>query len=146
MTTICWDGEVMAGDSQVTCGGHIVHNSPKVIKEAGNLIGFSGDMVHFRAFVRWLCYDAEAKPDPKGEWNALVVTKDGEVRDYESCLEYAVVADKIYTIGSGGIIAKTAMLCGKNAFEAVRIACMLDIYSGGNIYYISHKTDEELKV
>ncbi|EFH3911596.1 hypothetical protein F9618_22875 [Escherichia coli] len=38
-----------------------------------------------------------------------------------------------YAIGSGGLIARTAMHCGKNAREAVQVAIDLDCYSGGSV-------------
>lgn len=40
-------------------------------------------------------------------------------------------------IGSGGVVAKTAMHLGKSASRAVQIAAELDLYTGGHIKEVS---------
>lgn len=148
MTTIAWDGEVLAGDTQMTDGdGFVAHNASKVVKVNNHLIGMCGDLSYLNHFLAWLFADASLKMEDSNQNNpfrAIVITPQKEIRAYAANGFYTVVSDSCFCIGSGSTIANAAMLCGKNAFEAVRVAAMLDIYTGGNVTYVSFLEESEL--
>ena len=60
----------------------------------------------------------------------LVVVNKGKCVFYTASPDYPqVVADKFFAWGSGREIALGAMAHGASAYEAVEIACDLDVYS-----------------
>ena len=150
MTTVAWDGKTLASDTQASTGSVVCSLSEQKIytpPESGWEIygskvlafGFSGDcgaemelqdllkhnLTYASEFLPILSFTALAII---GAGRAYIITKEkGETR--------ASISLQVgpYAIGSGDLIARTAMHCGKNAREAVQVAIDLDCYSGGSV-------------
>lgn len=155
MTTIAWDGSTLASDSQSTAGDAICSlreqkiflppegeewmvNGERVIA-----VGFSGDCgVEYEALNLMrdnLHYATSLLPDSSfgalavvGRDHAYLISKDsGKVN-----ASISLQVDP-YAMGSGGMIARAAMRCGKSAIEAVHVAIEMDVYSGGTVNHFT---------
>ncbi|EOP0659484.1 hypothetical protein RIK33_000135 [Escherichia coli] len=150
MTTIAWDGKTLASDPQASSGDVVCSYTEQKIytpPESGwevcgskvVALGCSGDcgaeMELQEMLKNNLTYASEFLPTFSftalaiiGAGRAYIISKEkGETR---SSISLQV---EPYAIGSGGLIARTAMHCGKNAREAVQVAIDLDCYSGGSV-------------
>ncbi|MEX6277101.1 hypothetical protein [Providencia hangzhouensis] len=67
-----------------------------------------------------------------GRNNAYLIFKDEGEETVTICRQR-----EPHAIGSGGLIAQTAMKCGEDAIGAVQVAIELDVYSGGKIQEFS---------
>lgn len=137
MTTICYRGGILAGDTRCTTedDGILPGHVRKVHKlRSGSLIGFAGTLAMIQKVV------AEVKKNPHGdiiikpgeEIEGLLIYADGEVAQLDSAGWTKVRAD-YYSIGSGAIAARVAMRLGKSAAEAVKIAMEFDPGTGGRV-------------
>ncbi|EHY3761451.1 hypothetical protein VQ038_05855 [Escherichia coli] len=150
MTTIAWDGKTLASDTQASSGDVVCSYTEQKIytpPESGwevcgskvVALGCSGDcgaeMELQELLKNNLTYASEFLPTFSftalaiiGTGRAYIISKEkGETRASIS------LQGEPYAIGSGGLIARTAMHCGKNAREAVQVAIDLDCYSGGSV-------------
>ncbi|EJE7592361.1 TPA: hypothetical protein J6M71_001725 [Escherichia coli] len=150
MTTIAWDGKTLASDTQASSGDVVCSCTEQKIytpPESGwevcgskvVALGCSGDcgaeMELQELLKNNLTYASEFLPTFSftalaiiGAGRAYIISKEkGETRASIS------LQVEPYAIGSGGLIARTAMHCGKNAREAVQVAIDLDCYSGGSV-------------
>jgi ATP-dependent protease HslVU (ClpYQ) peptidase subunit len=133
MSTIAFDGTIIATDSQVTDGAFVFGSMQKLYYlKGGAIVALCGSLSLYSAVVDWL--DGGVKPEIKegDNLNGIIVHPDGtffeissQLRIFETCIPWAG--------GSGQNIALAAMRCGKNAAEAVALACEMDIYSGGPV-------------
>lgn len=151
MTTIAWDGTVLAADSQSTSGDVICSlKEQKIFQpkdgvqwvvegESVVALGCSGDcgaevelqellhggLKYSTPFTSSVSFTALAIISQD---RAFIISKDkGEDR-----ASISLQLDP-YAIGSGGLIARTAMHCGWGAIDAVKTAIEMDVYSGGQI-------------
>lgn len=151
MTTIAWDGYVLAADSQSTTHGIISSlKAQKIFRPSisekwhigGDCVlalGCAGDcgaeyelinnlntgLGYWSEFVQSLRFSALAVVASGKAY--LIVKNEGD-----KTASISLVRDP-YAVGSGATIAKTAMYCGESAFDAVRIAIEMDVFSGGKI-------------
>lgn len=63
----------------------------------------------------------------------VVCAKNHPVLVYSGCPYPQELSSKFYATGSGRDFAIAAMHCGRTAKEAVEIACLYDVYSGGSV-------------
>lgn len=154
MTTIAWDGKTLSSDSHalaegIVCAAHEqkIFAAPAegwfVFGERVQAIGCAGDcgaeMELRDVLLVSLTYASTFHST--SEFAAIaVVRKD---RAYVICKDRGETHARIfsqsepYAIGSGGVIARTAMYCGKSSREAVAIAIELDCFSGGEVATLS---------
>ncbi len=121
----------MVSDSKCSAGG-TWYPITKIYRVGDDLVGLAGDVKEWQAWLKW--YRADKKgPRPKlDDFSALVLRPDGL---YEACsngLELKVERG-FHAVGSGGNAAAAVMLAGHSAEEAVRIACLIDNGSGGDL-------------
>ena len=128
VTTIVFDGKTLATDSQVTNRNTVVGIVNKIIKIDYGYCAISGDSDLQIDFINWI--NGGEKPyfdtDKDNIW--AIVIRYGEIEYYSTNLRKQIVSAPV-CIGSGSIIARAALKCGKDAIGAVEIACELDIYS-----------------
>lgn len=151
MTTIAWDGKTLAADSQATLSDLVCSLHEQKIYTPGDgvtwtvadtpvvAIGCAGDCgAEFELqdkLAEGLAYATEFPPAS----NFCVIAVIGRGRVYvigknkEDARASISLQCEPYAIGSGGVVALTAMKCGKSAVEAVDVAIDLDIYSGGGV-------------
>lgn len=139
MTTIAFDGKSMVGDGRVTSSSLIITDSHCKVHDLGDqFVGIAGDFV--RAEM-WLAEYSEGilpevheeKADADDGFIILLIEKDGG----DAALSYnggpLLHVDPPVAIGTGAEVATGAMLAGKSAKDAVKIAIKKDAASGGKL-------------
>jgi ATP-dependent protease HslVU (ClpYQ) peptidase subunit len=152
MTTIAWDGNILAADSQSSVGDTVnslkskklyVNNFEDWIFHGHTIIAFASsgnagdefELIH-RLKVK-LGIDYDTKWTDSSNFMALLVTDRGECfqlvkPESKTNASYCIVEERA-TLGSGWQIAEAIMKAGHHAIEAVKIASEMNVYSGGNI-------------
>lgn len=131
MTTIACDGSMIAADGLVT-GDGLIHDRTcqKVFRlRDGRVVGFTGSAFAMGDALDYLNGDRDSFKASEG-FEAMILSADGTVQ----CMDGEARLYRQSTpcvVGSGAPIALGAMAAGKDAFEAVEIAAMLDTNSGG---------------
>lgn len=133
MTTIACDGKQIAGDGLVS-GGNVIHSRTFAKVHAltnGVAVGFSGGTYLVQDAIAYLLGEKDAL-DLGEDFEAIILhpcgkceCMDGKGRRYNQPAPCAT--------GSGAVFALAAMAAGKDAIQAVRIACDLDPFSGGDV-------------
>lgn len=134
MTVIAWDGKTLAADRLAVFGG-MCHEASKIFEHKGVLYGVAGHLNQAILFKEWIisgqCPDH--LPGPNGVLNDLHVFEVykgkafGRDCDHITARVPLIGAD-CWAIGSGRELAMGAMLAGKDAQSAVRLACAQDTY------------------
>lgn len=144
MTTIAFDGQVVACDSRQTMGDVIFSDTAIKGKrlDDGTIIATCGDATCFAPAVAYVEGGCTDKALISGDFDGsfLVVRPDGTAAlHYKNGMSCDVKPP--CAIGSGGPLAMAAMKAGNNAAQAVHVACQLDVYSGGTIhaFFVSEK-------
>lgn len=137
MTTVAYSDGVMAWDSKLT-SDHMSYGL-KGLKDvdAGVIVAGCGDAYAMFAMINWLLTGKEGDPprcSREDDFALLLLWKDGllESMDRRGRLMPLNPREQ-YAIGSGGMAAKAAMLCGATAEGAVEIAGKCDPYTGGAV-------------
>ena len=150
MTTIAWDGKTLAGDRLCT-DGSMKHDRSKIMRYQNIdmgifLIAYAGrvdvgdEMVQWYAGGVWLVEKyPQAQRDESTSVTFIVVERCGDIVEY-GITPYPIRHSKppFYAIGSGREYAMAAMHCGKTAAEAVEIAAVYDLYTGGGVDVVTH--------
>lgn len=150
MTTIAWDGETLASDSQSTNSDAISSLSEQKIflprdaewsvnGEKVVAIATAGDCgiedQLFSLLADNLTYKTEFTTEC--DFSAIAITSKGSallINKDEGKVHASIwLRNESVAIGSGHMIARAAMRVGKTAVEAVQLAIEMDIYSGGDI-------------
>lgn len=133
MTTVAWDGRMMAADKQLTLGGTPMPIT-KIFRIGNEVIGCCGSVQEAMLFIEWYRGNQDPKEKPKLEegFSAMVI-KDGRCLRFEHLLMPYEIDMPCWACGSGADYALGAMCAGKDAREAVEIACRLDVNSGMGI-------------
>lgn len=132
MTTIAFDGEMIAYDGRVTQGSKIVCDDyDKKYERNGVLFFLSGDLEHIEPVISSY-FDKQMVDGLNCEG---FVYDDGKLYEIVAYDRGISVNENIGPIayGSGSDHAITAIDCGLNAKEAVKMAAKRDIYTGGKI-------------
>jgi len=135
MTTIAWDGTMLAGDTLGTLGPTVMRVVPKIRRLSnGSLIGAAGT---FTVSNRWIAWMEEGGERPaiiaEGDYiTGIEIKPDGEIWHHErnGCFQ---IAGKHHAVGSGAGFALGAMFMGADARTAVAAASEYDPYTGGDI-------------
>lgn len=136
MTTIAYDGRILAADSRITNGNYLIDDDflklrRVVVGKRTILVAAGGSLVEILRFYKWVeggldvdLWDMEAD-EVVGV--TLEVVKSKEVIKVFS--EGPTPMDNIcpFAIGSGGHLAEGAMLAGATAIDAVKIAAQRDL-------------------
>lgn len=145
MTTVAYKDGVLAADTLV-CHGNIKAGHVTKLGQIGPVLyGGAGSLGYLLKFKDWLQSGAEGEPPENEDTSILMASKfdDGQIFVCEwtpdGWINYRAPH---YSIGSGSEIASTAMECGMSAADAVALAITRDIYSGGEVEYVSFEDDE----
>ncbi len=143
MTVIAWHGatKTLAADKRMTCHGYSVTVTKIFRRNDGALVGGSGVSDSVTEMIDWFLKGALASDFPqscRSEENnrLLAITTDGRVWMYIRNPIPIEIREPFFAIGGGCDFALTAMHLGKNAIEAVRIACELDTACGNGVDYL----------
>lgn len=134
MTTLAWDGKTLAADSRATSSG-MPYKAVKIFMLAdGSLFAGSGEYGQVHAVKAWLeNADADTQKPKTDDFAGFFVTAAGEVFRLEESLIRLPVYEPFHAMGSGRDFAMAAMHCGKSAREAVEIAALYDVFTGGDV-------------
>lgn len=144
MTTIAWDGESIASDSQMT-GDFKSIDQQKVFKlkkgpYRGAYAGGCGAVTAINQMVEMLEDGEYEAIDADDDLSATVmVALDSCALLFHSSSTGVIKVAPPYAVGSGAPFAITAMDCGKTAAEAVAAAIKRDPNSGGAVQVFSTK-------
>lgn len=139
MTVVCWDGKILAADKRTSFGGlHAittkVHRLPN-----GSLVGCAGNTAQIGEMIHWLGAGADPdkmpaiQRDAKECVSALVISPEGKVLQYENTPYPIHIENGQWAIGSGRDFALAAMLLGRDAMGAVKVAIVFDAGCGNGI-------------
>ncbi len=149
MTTIAYDGRFIAIDSRVTSNGDYVVSDTreKFVDLDGWMIfwcGVASDIdMYVDAFLNNKTVDKDINV---GLYAYDKKTKQVfEIGDVEGKIWRGLLID-MKACGSGSRHAITAMDCGRNSVEAVKLAMKRDIFTGGVIRCFDTHTGKFIKV
>lgn len=160
MTTISYKDGIMAAEGKMTLGDMVIKlDTEKVFWVNNHLVGVCGRARAINTFVTWLQKMTDyhivnqevgelvdlvppALEDDEG-YSALVVTPSRQVLMYEGNTPIDMGLDVPMSVGSGSCFALAAMKAGSSAEEAVKVACELDVYSGGEITVVQLEDEPE---
>ncbi|HDH0704818.1 TPA: hypothetical protein PIO99_003848 [Klebsiella aerogenes] len=136
MTTIAYDGQYVAADSLITNDGVVYGHANKIHQVTGGVLLTAGDCDDWILAVEWFNNGRNPANRPELEcFISLFVPDNGVPVEYGKRL-IPTFAPIPWAAGTVRDFAKSAMLLGKDAHEAVAFACSLDIYSGGEVQSI----------
>jgi len=156
MTTICFDGQKLVSDSQATGGAMVIPGGVKKIFEPeegeywdvqGNRViafGVSGDgkaIESVRDKLRsGVTHTTKIDDLDEVAFGVLLITEDGQCYHWQTHKRQGrpvhhdlLLLGPHAAVGSGKTYALAVLSIGKNAEAAVRAACRLDKYSGGEL-------------
>ena len=160
MTTIAYKNGIMVSDGRMSLGDMIIKDdTQKVFWVNNHLVGVCGRARAINTFVTWLQKMTDyhivnqevgelvdlvppALEDDEG-YSALVVTPSRQVLMYEGNTPIDMGLDVPMSVGSGSCFALASMKTGASAEEAVKVACELDVYSGGEITVVQLEEEPE---
>lgn len=140
MTTVVFDGELLASDSRRTtdcvdpflCG-------PKFFERQGRIFAFAGVEQWVPAFASWYLGGRKRARFPalgEKDITEVYVFDRGVWRGYYSDSPFHQIREGKWTLGTGAGFATIALLCGRSAPESVRLAMEIDHNSGGQIFAV----------
>ena len=149
MTCIAWDGHTLAADKRC-CLGTMVNTVTKIwpldTPTGRVLFGGAGDFDACAAMSNWVesGYDpAKFPPEQKTDnWAAVIVVDQDGARQYERTAYPIRYDDPYVTLGSGREFARAALFLGRNAYDAVAVACALDSGCGNGIDTLTLNSQE----
>lgn len=149
MTTIAYDGRYVVADGRSTVGNLVTGKKARKIWVIDLTINGLTEKAIFAGAGSYQSINmvrshleredflmAEVVPELEpGSFSGMVVLQDGRCYVLEDRL---VPMEQEYptALGSGTDYAMAAMALGKSAVEAVRVACDLDVYSGGELMVV----------
>jgi 20S proteasome alpha/beta subunit len=143
MTTIAYRSGVLAGDTRVAIGEHVVDDMVKVhVLPDGSLFGGAGDVEDVKRLQHALETDTE---EPTLEnVSAILIEPGGEIWGYEGSV-WVRLRGQYFAIGSGAVVALAAMDAGADAIKAVKIGIKRNTGSGGRVKHVSLKPKTKRK-
>lgn len=130
MTTIAFDGKILATDSQQTLGDSIVSDQiNKIITHKNTYLTGAGQVIGIRSIIRWIVNDCDGDfPDyPKADV-FIVIQNQGYLLHSDGLLLYG---SPKFASGSGQDYAFGILTSGGSAITAVEGAIKIDTSSGG---------------
>lgn len=154
MTTIVWDGKTLAADGRMTTGNTVAEdNRAKIfVDTVSKLYGEtvicyalagSADMTH--RIGEWISegcphtVEGQAKDWGKASFEVIIITTQSVYMYYSESNDLLEIFHKV-CLGSGGEFAQTTLHMGKDAKASVKLACEMDLFSGGVGTYINCRT------
>lgn len=131
MTTIAWDGKVLAGDT-LADGGGVMNTRHKVYKLKNNILyGACGETQDCIVVRDWIEAGSNPKEKPSNiaEGFSALIIESGKIFLIENKLVRMEFHESILAIGSGAHYALAAIFLGLSSKEAVSLASKFDLYT-----------------
>lgn len=150
MTVIAFDGRILAADCRAESAGRIITVRKIFTLPDGSAMAGWGNLMRILQIMAWYADGALPHlfplPSNPDQWGSVVIVdRFRRVYVYEDAATPFEVLDPVFAEGSGGSAAKAAMLCGKDAIEAVRVACKIDMGCGNGIDYYDFGADPDVR-
>ena len=140
MTTIALTKHEIAADGLVQEDGIVMErNGRKIIVADRVIYALAGTTACFAPLIAWHKAGADADKLPKfGDchWALLVIKAGQSPVVYSHQLAHPEEQCYPFAMGSGKMLARSAMLLGKTARQAVEFACANDVHSGGEVQVV----------
>lgn len=140
MTTIAWTNGQVAADSQVSYGICRGAGAATKLKRKGNVVyACTGTAPLFDPMIKWVEDGADPEKRPKisdEKATTLLVFRDGKCFAYRTDVPYPEEMSAPDAWGSGAEFAIGAMRAGASPAQAVEIAIVCDVHSGGPVQVI----------
>ena len=149
MTVLAWDGKTFAADKMAVVGGGAAAPVCKIMESMPGsggrcLMGVSGGYDVALELVHWFCggADPERFPGSAREGDATLITIRRDPGDEVIIETYCAgpypmrTSSERWAWGSGRDYALAAMHLGKNAVEAVEVACVFQSDCGLGIDHV----------
>ena len=125
MTTIAFDGSVLAADDRVTFGSTAIGGYRKIFEASGCRLGMAGDYSSMLAFEAYALGTEAVKPAFPDLW-LMFIAPDNRIYEADGDMRWVEVKRRHWAIGSGAPYALGAMAHGASAAQAVIVAAMFD--------------------
>jgi hypothetical protein len=137
MTTIAFDGTYLAADSQSNRAGCAVEVVTKIFKTKRGWLAGCGNSSSIQMVVNWM-NDKGTRPHLEDEdFGGILLKPNGKFcciyNDLVECY-----SESPSVMGSGDVIALSAMRAGLSSIEAVKIAATIDNSTGLPVRYVKH--------
>lgn len=133
MTTIAISDGVVAVDSQLTGGNHVVRAQKLTRLPDGGVAVGAGLWRNAYAGLKWLADGEKGEaPDIDGA-TVVIVRPDGSIWIAEEQFPAYPILDRTYASGCGSDLARLLMAQGKDPVQAVAEACELDAMSSAPV-------------
>jgi len=145
MTTIVVNSESMASDSSSQTGKTVFSsNVQKIFRIKGCLVGVCGSIAESYSIVHDLKVAKEAPIEYLFLYSSerydgasiLILEPGGQIWCYDGHGVPYKVQEEYVTVGTGGPLARAALMAGATMKEAVQIAIKLDTSSNGRVKYV----------
>lgn len=138
MTTITWDGSVLAADTLMTGNAFDRHTEKLFTLGSGKYFGGCGDWQDVLAAVEWLKNESKTKPELNDSFVGILIVS-GNAYRLESKLMRDPIKEKHHSVGSGASHAIVAMYLGQGAVEAIHTTAVFDKNTSFEVTYINVK-------
>lgn len=142
MTTVAWDGRLLAADSRCVDSGRKGDSIKKVFTLDKYVVAGSGSYASLLKLVRGMdSKENEIKIELEQNFHGFVWDReDQRMWQLFGDAEFQPLTHKWAACGSGGDFAFSAMALGFDAQEAVRFASKYDVHTGGRVQVVdTHK-------
>ena len=133
MTTIAFDGEILAADRQTSEGGSMFRLHSKLVEIPGGWAAGCGSVPQIKRFMAWAKKGMKGKPPADLDECGAIVIRRGKVHLWEDGVPIDMDPGERVATGSGWKWAAAAMDFGHSAIEAIEYASTRDCYTGGGV-------------
>lgn len=147
MTTLAFDGKILAVDSQVCCGADITYRKKiflDISESAGRIFTFTGRLHEALLAIDYLRAAPDKPTFESTEFEVFEIRKKQfsgrsttESFEYSHYLKPVEIVTSTFAAGSGFPWAQAAMDHGATAIEAVCYAAAKDTSTGGDVCYVN---------
>jgi 20S proteasome alpha/beta subunit len=143
MTTIAWDGTILAADKRTVNSG-LARTTTKLWEEDGMIIAVSGDLDAGMSMRRWLLANGGRDSFPENQkkrdtFATTIVVYEKKLWIYETTPDPFIMEDTIAAFGSGRDFALSALAMQYNAIQAIEFASRFDLYTGNGVDWAEAK-------
>lgn len=139
LTTICWDGKTLAGDTLCTTSDDTVIYGDKIWRTPIGLFGGAGDDPAIEILLLWIQNGAKVAERPTlpedADFTGLLIKPDRTIAVLDTQFVPVTYYPQRFAIGSGAAYAIAYMTEGFTSTEAIQriIDRRLDPHTGGTV-------------
>lgn len=142
MTTIAYRDGVMAADSlsSTSDGTKFYHTQKLYRRTVGKgkqrrkvVMGLCGNVAACLAFIDWFGSDEQPPSVQSDEDFTVILADNGRLYEANRFFRLEKIREPFYAIGSGAEAALAAMHMGADAKQAVKVACKVNLGTGGKV-------------